>query len=1639
MRSSLGRWTPALIVALVVTLGWRLLEGPPPDKERANMPVPWLKDGDRVCLIGGATAERMQHHGWLETLLRWRQPAADVTFRNLGFSADELDVRQRTEGFDTLETSLALVDASVVLLLHGFNESFGGPESRLQFEENLAGFVRKLQHSLTSEGSPRRVVLVTPTPYEERSEFEFCAPREKNRGLRHSVDAVKQVGKRLSVPVVDLFAEMTVIMRGSASPLTINGYHLRDDGNFHAAQSILNALHIPQGRPWAADQGRSLRQAVLEKNQLWYQRFRATDGYNVYGGRSSLTYDGVTNFDVLQREMAILEALTAREDQRIAAIATGLPAKRELPVPAPIPVATNFPGTQPDGSHPFLSGSNAIAQMTVAAGFQVELVAEEDRFPLLANPVQMAFDGRGRLWVATWPSYPHARAGDPLEDKLLILEDQDGDGQADVCKVFADNLHNPTGFEFWNDGVFVACAPDLLFLKDTNGDDRADHQERVLHGLSSADTHHAANSFVWGPDGWLYFQEGVFHRSQIETVHGPQRNRDACVWRFHPRTWQVERHIAYGFANPHGHVFDRWGQEFVTDGTGNVNYYALPLSGRVIHPDKHRSTAPFFQQRTRPCAATEIVSSQHFGPDWEGDYLVANVIGFQGILRYDVRDDGSGFAADEGEPLVFSEDPNFRPSDIEVGPDGAVYFLDWSNPIIGHMQHHLRDPNRDQVHGRVYRVRRTDRELPASTSIESLSVTELLDHLRHPENRVRARARTELSKHDSSSVAAAVESWWPLQQHVEDAEHGLLEAFWVLQQHRSVDPELFAHLLNSEDARVRAAATRGLRDHGSVLRESDDWLVRMAQDPHPRVRLEAVVVASHGEDLAAIDTVLHAWSRPRDRFLDYAIEEALRTLDRVWKPMLKRGQRFSVGTETAMSCLVPRLTEDELLEIPGHPTVWRAILAHPRVSESARWENARRIARSNGGAVAGVLRDAIVEQDGKENSHRGHLLEQFGRMFHHEWKRTELPTKELEPLVQGEHPTTRAIGMAALARREGNLTRVWQRFQDQPHLLEALLRATRYLPTAFDRTPLTTLVRPILEQSETLQRRPGAHASYFPERFSSAQPPSFASRTAQWEGLVSGITLDIPPDDKAEAFGVLFEGAFRCPEAGAYEFFLTSDDGSVLNISGNTVVDNDGDHGMVERSGRIELSAGLHDFQLGFYEQGGDEGLALEWKGPGFPRRPLRSDDLVIVRQDPLRRAALQALCHVPESIDESLELILPLVRRGELLMEVSALLHELPTANASPETLGRLVQAIVGQVESQSELQRTTPETSLLLEAGLRCGATLTGEFSSDRVVRMKQLLGSQVVIGTIPHEMRYDRRELSVEAGQPVELTFQNNDAMPHNLVITRPDTMERVGMAAEELSGDTSETRNAFVPDLPEVLWATDLLLPGEAETLRFTAPREPGDYPFVCTFPGHWRVMNGTMRVMPEGQGRSSDSFPATTAGAPARSFIKLWTEEDFADRWVPGWQESASPKRGATVYEQAGCQKCHWRDGQGASTGPNLDSIADKYRGPMLLRQLLDPSSAILEGYENEVLFLKSGRQVVGCVVAEDSQTVTVLPNLREPEVREVVAKDLIRNRKKSSLSAMPTGLLVTFPEQDIVDLVRYLEIAGNSSHSRDSK
>lgn len=844
-----------------------------------------LKKGDHIAIVGNTLADRMQHDGWLETRLQARFPESDLVIRNLGFSGDELTLRLRSANFGTPDAWLERVKANVIFAFFGYNESYAGEAGLKKFKADLASEIKHWQGKQYDGKSAPRVVIFSPIAFENTKNSNLPDGSAHNPRLKMYSEAMKEVATANNAQYVDLFSPTSELFAKAAKPLTINGIHPSSDGNRQLAEVIENGL-FGSVKEAASDKLEKIRTAILDKNHFWYNRYRTTDGYSIYGGRADLKFvNGQTNRVVMDREMEILDVMTANRDKRVWAVAQGGDMKvDDSNTPDFVPVITNKPGSLPGGAHPYLNGQDAIAKMKVPADFQVNLFADETMFHEMANPVQMAFDTKGRLFVAVWPSYPHWKPKDEMNDKLIILEDTNNDGKADKIKTFADKLHNPTGFEFWNGGVLIAQAPDLIFLKDTDGDDVADVRQRLFSGVDTADTHHSINSFVIDPGGSLYMQEGTFHHSQVESPWAaPERTANGAIFRFEPRTFKFEAYTSYGFANPHGHVVDAWGQDFVTDGTGAQTYWGTGFSGSLDFPRKHPRMNQVYQQRTRPCAATEILSSKHFPDEFQGNLLVENVIGVLGILRYKFQDAGSGFSAVEQEPLLLSDDPNFRPVDLEVAPDGSVYFVDWHNTIIGHMQHNLRDPNRDHSHGRVYRITHKNRPLVEPEKIAGQPVEKLLDLLKSSDDRVRYRTRTELGSRDVKEVAASVPTWLANLNKTDPAyEHHVLEGLWLHQNLNIVNEKLLSEVLKSKDARARAAATRVLVLWHDRVKEPLTYLQKLVNDEHPRVRLEAVrgLAFFRGADASkAQEIALESLAHPQDPYLEYVFNETNKTLE----------------------------------------------------------------------------------------------------------------------------------------------------------------------------------------------------------------------------------------------------------------------------------------------------------------------------------------------------------------------------------------------------------------------------------------------------------------------------------------------------------------------------------------------------------------------------------------------------------------------------------------------------------------------------------------------------------------------------------------------------------------------------------------
>jgi azurin/glucose/arabinose dehydrogenase/lysophospholipase L1-like esterase len=887
--------------------------------------------GEHIAIVGNALADRMQHDGTLEAFIHKAHPQDDISIRNLGFAADEITSHVRSDGVPTTDAFLTMSKADVVLAFWGFNESFKGYEGIEKFKADLDKYLKDMKgKNYNGKGAPR-LVLFSPIAQEKMPDPNFSDPAANNTNLQNYTAAMADVAKANDVQFVDLFAVSQQLYKTAKTPLTHNGIHLTVAGYYALAPVIYRALFAAE--PPAADAllGK-IRQAVQVKNDMWLSRYRTVDQYNIYGGRSKAptVYENgkggpkVANEDVMHPEMAVRDVMTENREKRVWAVAKGGDLRiDDSNVPEVPKVKTNKPGPNPDGSYPFLDAEEAIKHMKVPKGVKVELVASEKQFPELVSPVQMAWDTKGRLWISAWKNYPERTPWSKEGDKLLVF-DIGPNGKAVKCTTFLDNLNCPTGFQFYKDGVFVMESPDLWYVRDTNGDGKGELQERVLDGLDAADSHHETNSMAIEPGGAIYLSDGVFHRTQVETAWGPVRNRDGCLYRWEPRTGKFERYIAFGFANPHGKVFDYWGNDIMTDATGNNNYFGPAFSAHIDEPGKHDRMQEFWKRPSRPCPGTAYLSSRAWPDEFNGNFLNCNVIGVQGIFRVKVTEEGSGLKGETLENLITSDDPNFRPSGISVAPDGSLYFMDWHKPLIGHLQHHLRDPNREMAHGRIYRLTYEGVPLLKPAKIAGEPIEKLLDLLKEPENNVRERAKIELGGRDTAQVMAAVDKWIAgLDKNAKTYEHDVLEGLWVKQYHNVVDVALLKRVLQSPEPRARAQAARVLCYWRDRVPEALALLKTAAADENPRVRLEAVRAASffNGADVpAALEVAYLIPKQTTDYYLDYTLKETLKQLNNIAK------QTVLPSDPVVAAALIEKMSDADLAKLPSSEPVLMARL-----------------------------------------------------------------------------------------------------------------------------------------------------------------------------------------------------------------------------------------------------------------------------------------------------------------------------------------------------------------------------------------------------------------------------------------------------------------------------------------------------------------------------------------------------------------------------------------------------------------------------------------------------------------------------------------------------------------------------------------
>ncbi len=859
-----------------------------------------FRDGDRVVMLGDTLIEREGAYGYIEERLITQFPERNVQFRNLGWSADtpqgtaraSFDFDKPGKGFEKLQQEVATAQPAVVLLGYGMASSLEKPPAtQAQFKDDILRLIDAIQSVTTNRQV--RFILLSPIRHEEFG-MDTGEIAKHNETLGLYTKELREIAEAKNCAFVSLFDGLTTEKKGVA--LTDNGIHLNAYGYRRAAQIIA------QGLGWAElkdglSSGRSdeLRRAILKKNELFFDRWRPQNETYLFGFRK---YEQGQN----AKEIPMFDPLILKEEARIA----------ELRKPGKGSAGTAKTEQKPESgeSERTTERKEPRPDFEVAPGFEVNLFAES---PLLAKPTQMNFDPQGRLWIASSAVYPQIEPGHEADDKILVLEDTNGNGYAEKSTVFAEGLLIPTAVIPGDRGCYVGQSTELLHFRDTDGDGKADEKRIVLSGFGTEDTHHMVHTLRWGPDGQLYFDQSIYIHSHFETPHGVVHLNSGGVWHLQPSTMELGVFLR-GFCNPWGHDFDEFGQSFVTDGAGFQGLsFGIPGATYFTYANMRRELKSISPGNYPKFCSLEIIRSEQFPPDWQGNAITCDFRAHR-VVRFGIEEQGSGYAARELSDLLRSTNVTFRPIDVKLGPDGALYIADWSNPIIQHGEVDFRDPRRDHEHGRIWRVTAKGRPLVKRQNLVKASNKELLEQLVSPNVYNEEQAKrvlieragvTLMAGNDTNSSPSSPRGRGRegVQQDLADwarrqtSEKALLEALWMYQALDVVEPKLLERMLNANDPHVRAAATRVISYWHGRLKSPMDLLAQRIADQHPRVRLEAVRALAEIPSAGSAELVLSALDKPMDEFLDYGIWLSINDLAEPWIAAVKEGKWQTAGRE----------------------------------------------------------------------------------------------------------------------------------------------------------------------------------------------------------------------------------------------------------------------------------------------------------------------------------------------------------------------------------------------------------------------------------------------------------------------------------------------------------------------------------------------------------------------------------------------------------------------------------------------------------------------------------------------------------------------------------------------------------------------
>lgn len=889
-----------------------------------------------------------------------------------------------------------------------------------------------------------------------------------------------------------------------------------------------------------------------------------------------------------------------------------------------------------------LTPEQSMKLIQVPVGFELELFASE---PMIINPIAMAWDERGRLYVIETTDYPNEVRKEGGSDKIKILEDTDGDGKADKVTIFADNLNIPTSLTLSNGGVIISMAPDFVFLKDTDGDDQADVREVIMTGWGKSDTHAGPSNLKYGFDNKIW---GVLGYSGFNgEVSGIQHNFGQGVYRFDPSGTNLE-YLGNTSNNTWGLGFTEDFETFISTANGQHSVY-FSMANKYVK-------RPIFQGSANTVHGIDShYDMPHLTPflrqvDWHGSYTAAaghnfytarsfpknywNKIAFvaepTGRVLHNaiINPEGSGYKEKNGFNILASSDEWFSPVHAEVGPDGSLWVADWYNFIIQHNPtprgfengegNAYINPLRDSKHGRIYRMTYKGGKPSKSFNLKDANSKTLIEALKSDNLFWRLTAQRLIVETQNKEVLGDL---YGIIGNQKLDEIGLnapaVNALWALEGLGE---------LNNNNKTALAALEKALTHPAASVRKNALKIV-----PRNEQFLKLILSADllNDPDLSTRKNALLTLSE-----MPFSEDVAAKLLE------------ASSDDQNATDAYLPQ-------------ALFAAVLAHP--TEFAKRDNSTAI--QTGSDQEFSLADRIS---------RSLVSEQY-------------PLDQRNSILFPPDVTGKEIGIQMIVSKGENP-------------LEGVLIAHGNNVNGYSLYIYQDALHFAVAQNEQLK--------------------------------IISSKKNLP----AEQFFV--------------DAMLSEDGSMSLKINGEEI-------GKSKTKGLFESALTPKSIRVG---RNDGKNVVGKYEGTWW----------------------------------------------------------------------------FGGRLSNKSTLSLKKPGTAIELSAA---NTESTAASAGSTIIKL----------GVIPHEMKFNKASFTVKAGSQVTIDFENPDFMQHNLVIGQPGSMEIIGKAADDLARDPKGAEMNYIPKIKSVLAATRLVDPNGKESIVFTVPNIPGEYPFVCTVPGHWRIMNGIMKV------------------------------------------------------------------------------------------------------------------------------------------------------------------------------------------------